>query len=204
MIHKTFGQTDMKHLVIIGTGNIGQIVHWYATLCKDYRVEWDIKCHIDDVENYVIEPDDVFICADVKPADRLAHTAVIREKGGQFINVIHPSANIAPSAQLGTGIIVGAFSTISINTSIKDDVIIQDHCNIGHDGVVEQGSHLYVGVKLCGRNKVGEQTSLFTGSIIYPDVKVGVGCTVGAGSVVNRKVKDGETVLGNPAKKLEL
>ena len=63
---------------------------------------------------------------------------------------------------------------------------------------------MYVGVKLCGRNKVGTNTSVFTGSIVYPDVKVGENCVVGAGSVVSRKVKDNETVLGNPAKKLEL
>ena len=204
MTLKTFGQVDMKHLVIIGTGNIGQIVHWYATLCNDYLNAWDIKCHIDNVEDYQIETDDVFICADVKPADRLARSSVIREKGGVFINVIHPTANIAPTALLGTGIIVGAFTTISINTNINDDVLIQDHCNIGHDGIVGKGSHLYVGVKLCGRNKVGDQSSLFTGSLVYPDVKVGNNCTVGAGSVVSRKVKDGETVLGNPAKKIEL
>ena len=194
----------MKHLVIIGNGNIGQIVHWYATLCKEYMVEWDIKCHIEDVSDYVLEPDDVFVCAEAKPADRFAHTAAIREKGGRFINIIHPSANIAPTAELGTGIVIGAFSTVSINTFIKDDVLIQDHCNIGHDGVVEQGSHLYVGVKLCGRNKVGVMSSLYTGSLIYPDVKIGNHCVVGAGSVVSRKVKDGDTVLGNPAKKIEL
>lgn len=194
----------MKHLVIIGTGNIGQIVHWYASICKDYLVKWDIKCHIDNVDDYQIEPDDVFVCAEVKPMDRKKKADIIRSKGGQFVNIIHPSANIAPSCVLGTGVIVGAFTTVSINTNIHDDVLIQDHCNIGHDGIVEQGSHLYVGVKLCGRNKVGSQSSLFTGSIIYPDVKIGEGCTVGAGSVVSRKVKDGETVLGNPAKKLEL
>ncbi len=194
----------MKHLVIIGDGNIGQIVHWYATLCKDYMVAWDIKCHIENVEDYVIGPDDVFVCADVKPSDRIAHASVIREKGGVFVNIIHPTANIAPTAQLGAGIVVGAFTTISINTTIKNDVLIQDHCNIGHDGIVEEGSHLYVGVKLCGRNKVGTSSSVFTGSIVYPDVKVGEQCVVGAGSVVNRKVKDGETVLGNPAKKLDL
>ena len=93
----------MKHLVIIGKGNIGQIVHWYATLCKEYLVTWDIKCHIEDVENYVIEPDDVFICADVKPSDRMAHAMVIRERGGKFINVIHPTANIAPYGTIGYG-----------------------------------------------------------------------------------------------------
>ncbi len=194
----------MKHLVIIGTGNIGQIVHWYATLCKDYMTLWDIKCHIDDVENYQIEPDDVFVCADVKPVDRLAHSAIIRAKGGEFVNVIHPSANIAPSAQLGTGVVIGAFTTISINTTIKDDALVQDHCNVGHDAVVEEGTHLYVGVRRCGRNKVGKHSSDCTASVVYPDVKIGEGCTVGAGSVVSRKVKDGETVLGNPAKKIEL
>lgn len=194
----------MKHLVIIGTGNIGQIVHWYATLSTSYMKEWDIKCHIDDVENYEIQPDDVFVCAEVKPADRLNKSKVIREKGGEFVNVIHPSANIAPSAKLGVGIVIGAFTTISINSTIEDYTLIQDHCNVGHDGIVEEGSHLYVGVKLCGRNIVGQQSSVFTGSVVYPDIKIGVGCTVGAGSVVSRKVKDGETVLGNPAKKLEL
>ena len=194
----------MKHLVIIGTGNIGQIVHWYATMSADYMKVWDIKCHIDDVDSYEIEPDDVFICAEVKPADRLRLSNIIREKGGAFVNIIHPSANIAPSAQLGTGIVVGAFSTLSINTTIKNDALIQDHCNVGHDGVVEEGSHLYVGVRLCGRNHIGRQSSIFTASVIYPDVKIGEKCTVGAGSVVSRKVKDGEIVLGNPAQKIEL
>lgn len=194
----------MKHLVIIGTGNIGQIVHWYASQSTDYMTQWDIKCHIDDVENYEIETDDVFICAEVKPADRFRLSNIIREKGGVFVNIIHPTANIAPSCQLGTGVVVGAFTTLSINTEIKNDVLIQDHCNVGHDGVVKEGAHLYVGVKLCGRNRVGRQSSVFTGSVIYPDVKIGEGCTVGAGSVVSRKVKDGDIVLGNPAKKLEL
>lgn len=194
----------MKHLVIIGTGNISHIVHWYATLSKDYMVDWDIKCHLNDVLNYQIEPDDVFICAEAKPSDRVELSSVIREKGGEFINIIHPNANIAPTAQLGTGVVVGAFATISINTSIKDDVIIQDHCNVGHDGIVGEGSHLYVGVKLCGRNTIGRKTSVYTGAVVYPDVKVGEGCVVGAGSVVSRKVKNGETVLGNPAKIIEL
>jgi sugar O-acyltransferase (sialic acid O-acetyltransferase NeuD family) len=194
----------MKHLVIIGTGNVGQIVRWYASLSKDYLSSWDIKCNIDNVDDYEIEPDDVFVCAEAKPALRFEKSNVIRAKGGEFINVIHPMANIAPSSILGTGIVVGAFSTVSINTMISNDVLIQDHCNVGHDGVVEQGSHLYVGVKLCGRNKVGVRTSIFTGAVVYPDVKIGDDCTVGAGSVVSRKVKDGETVLGNPAKKIEI
>ncbi len=194
----------MKHLVIIGTGNIGQIVHWYASLCPEYMKVWDIKCHIDDVEAYDIEEDDVFVCAEVKPSDRFLKSSVIRNKGGIFVNIIHPSANIAPSSVLGSGIVVGAFSTISINTTIKDDVLIQDHCNIGHDGIVEEGAHLYVGVKLCGRNRIGKESSVFTGSIVYPDVKVGAASTIGAGSVVSRKVKDGEVVLGNPAKRIDL
>lgn len=204
MTDKIFGQVNMKHLVIIGNGNIGEIVHWYATISKDYLKKWDIKCHIEDVVSYEIMEDDVFINAEVKPIDRFTKSAIIREKGGQFVNIIHPSANIAPSAKLGTGIVIGAYNSVSINTNIMNDVIIQDHCNIGHDTIIEESTHLYVGVKLCGRNTIGQQTSIFTGSIIYPHVKIGNTCTIGAGSVVNRKVHPGDMVLGNPAKKIEL
>lgn len=193
----------MKHLVIIGTGNIGQIVHWYATLSSDYMKKWDIKCHINNVETYEIEPDDVFVNAEVKATDRFNLSKIIRDKGGVFVNIIHPTANIAPSAKLGTGIVVGAFTTISINTDIKNDVLIQDHNNVGHDVIIEDGSHLYVGVKLCGKNCIGQMSSIYTGAVVYPHIKIGACSTIGAGSVVSRKVKEGDMVLGNPAKKIE-
>ena len=54
-----------------------------------------------------------------------------------------------------------------------------------------------------GYSVLGDTTTIQTNSIILPHVKVGNDCTVGAGAVVIKKVKDGITVYGNPAKVLK-
>ena len=50
-----------------------------------------------------------------------------------------------------------------------------------------------------GYSSIGDVTTLQTGSIVLPHVKIGNNCVVGAGSVVIKKVKDDTTVYGNPA-----
>lgn len=210
----------MKTLIIIGAGNIGKILYEYALLSKSYQNQWIVKGFIDNtihsmdgefyppiistIDDYIPDKNDVFICAEVKVADRFLHSQLIRQKGGEFVNIIHPSANISKTSIMGSGVFIGAFSTISINTAILDDVLIQDHCNIGHDSRIGEYSHLYVGTILCGRNAIAPKVSIYTGSVIYPDVKIEMSATVGAGSVVNRKVKENEIVIGNPAKKIEI
>ena len=55
-----------------------------------------------------------------------------------------------------------------------------------------------------GGAELYEGSTIHTGAIVLPHIIVGKGCTIGAGSVVMRKVKDGDTVYGNPAKVLRL
>lgn len=54
-----------------------------------------------------------------------------------------------------------------------------------------------------GYSVLGDTTTIQTNSVILPHVKVGNDCTVGAGAVIIRKVKDGNTVYGNLAKVLK-
>lgn len=210
----------MKNLIIIGAGSFAKIVYEYALLSPDYNVKWKIKGFIDPnidslkdevdypdiistIDDYHVQKDDMFICSYVNPIDRARSVETISNRGGEFIRIIHPTANINRRAIVGEGVIIGAFTTLSINTRIGNHVIIQDHCNIGHDSSIGDYSHLYVGNIICGINQVGTNVALYTGSMIYPKVKIGANSIVGAGSVVMRKVKEGITVIGNPAKKLE-
>lgn len=207
----------MKNLIIIGTGNFSKIVHAYALISKDCGklcsfkgfVSTDIDTPndkiniIDHINNYLPQQDDVFICAYVNGSDRQAAVETITNKGGVFINLIHPFANICESSVLGIGNIVGAFTTLSVDTVLGNHNIIQDHCNIGHDSTLGDFNHFYVGCILSGKNTVANNVSVFTGSVIYPKVKINDNAIIGAGSVVMRNVKPNTSVLGNPAKLIE-
>ena len=210
----------MKRLIILGAGNIGKIATEYAMLTKDYNIEWTIAGCLEfegkeivanpkypqiigTIEGYQPTEEDVFICSYANVEDRKKSVGIMEQKGAQFINIIHPSANVLSTSIIGVGNLIGAFTTISVNTTIGNHCVIQDHCNVGHDTVIGDYSHLYVGNIVCGINTLGERTTVYTGSVIYPKLKVGEAATVGAGSVVMRTVKPGTTVMGNPAKKME-
>lgn len=210
----------MKRLIIIGAGNIGRIVCEYARLTDDYNRRWSIagflefadkivtedSCYppiIDTIEGYVPTDNDLFICSYAHVEEREISVKVVSDKGGQFINVIHPTANICTTNKMGVGNVIGAFTTLSINTIVGNHVMIQDHCNIGHDCIIGDYSHLYVGNIVCGVNNVGNKVTVYTGSTIYPKIRIASNSTIGAGSVVMRVVKEGTTVMGNPAKKIE-
>jgi len=187
----------MKNLLIIGTGSFARIVHEYALLSKECGQEWRVKGYlkssempvqecfdlpvIETVDNYSLSDDDVFICAEVDGNVRHLAVEKIVAKGGKFVNIIHPQSNISRTAVIGEGNIIGAFTTLSMNTKIGNHVIIQDHVNVGHDSVIEDYVHLY------------------TGGTVYPKIKIASNAIVGAGSVVMRNVKTSTTVLGNPA-----
>lgn len=210
----------MKRLIIIGAGNIGKIVCEYAKLSNDYNKQWIIAGYLEfedkqveadpqypqivgSVEKYQPSNEDLFICSYANVDDRKKSVQILEQKGAVFINIIHPSANILSTSKMGVGNLIGAFTTLSVNTTIGNHTIIQDHCNIGHDCIIGDFSHLYVGNIVCGINTLGECVTVYTGSVIYPKFKIGSNAIIGAGSVVMRVVKEGITVMGNPAKKLE-
>ncbi len=210
----------MKNLIIIGAGSFAKIVYEYALLNPDYNIKWNVKGFIDPkieslkdetdypevistIDDYIVEKDDIFICSYVNPVERERSVETISGRGGVFISIIHPSANISRKVILGEGVFIGAFTTLSVNTIIGNHVMIQDHCNVGHDSSIDDYSHLYVGNIICGKNKLGKKVTLYTGCTIYPIAKIGDNSIVGAGSVVMRNVKEGTTVIGNPAKKME-
>ena len=207
----------MKRLIIIGAGNIGKIVYEYARLMKEYKTEWDIAGFlefsdkevvadpaypviIDSIEDYQPQADDVFVCSYSDEEERERSVALVKSKNAQFINIIHPTANILSTNKMGVGNVIGAFTTISVNTTIGNHCVIQDHCNVGHDSVIGDYSHLYVGNIVCGFNTLGESTTVFTGSVIYPKLKVGSKASIGAGSVVTKDIPSMSVAVGNPCR----
>lgn len=209
----------MKQLIIIGARGFGREVCNLAWDCISSGLDIVVKGFLDDnsiilneyrgyppilssVENYIPCDDDVFICAlgDVKW--KRHYTDIIRDKGGVFTTLIHPSAIISKNSNLGTGCIVSRYVTISCDVKIGNFVTISTHAGIGHDSVVEDWCHIGSYTNLSGGVILKELVTLHPQANIVPHKTIGEGAVVGTGSVVLRSVTKYTTVFGNPAHKV--
>lgn len=212
----------MKHLVIIGARGFGREVYrTFVNTAPYISKEIDVKGFLDDkadaldgldgdwpqiigtVESYEIQQDDVFFCALGDAHWRKHYAEMISDKGGEFINIIHPTAKVSPVAKIGIGCIICAYTLISPNVTIGNHVMIQSFDDFGHDAVVGDYASIESYVFLGGYAKVGELSTMHTKSSIIPHKSIGKNCVVGFGSVVMRNFKDGVHVFGNPAIKVD-
>ena len=209
----------MKHLVIIGAGGMGRQVLSFAKSCNEYGKEYDIKGFLDDnshamegfpdyppvlgtVDGYQVEKDDVFFnsIGDVQNKKKCINK--ILDKGGEFITLIHPTALVSPDTKIGKGCMLGSYVGVGVETTIGDFCLIQSKATIGHDVHIADYARIECNVVLIAGVYVGNDVCIHTSSVINHNVKIADGATVGAMSFVIRNVKAGQTVFGNPAKKI--
>lgn len=210
----------MKNLIIIGARGFGREVYNLATECDGYGSDFSVKGFLDDksdalngykgypgilgaVESYEIQDNDIFICALGDPKWKKHYVQLIRDRGGEFITLVHPTAYIARNTQIGKGCIICRNAFVSCDIQIGDFVSIQPFSDLGHDAQVGDYCHLNTYSFLGGYAQLGELVTMHTGSKLLPHKKICSDVIVGAGSVVIKNIKEeGITVFGIPAKKL--
>lgn len=206
----------MKHLLIIGARGFGREVYYSAIESIGFGTEFDVKGFLDDkadalegyagypsiissVENYEIQPDDVFICALGDVAWKRLYVQKILDKGGEFISLIHKSAQVCQNAKIGVGCVICRLSIISCDVKIGNYTTVQPYVIIGHDTIVGDMCHINSNASVGGFVLIEEGSTLHTSAVLLPKAKVHANAIVGAGSVVLRSVKANTTVFGNPA-----
>lgn len=133
--------------------------------------------------------------------ERIANR-IINNKG-TFINIIHRSACISHTAKLGNGVFVSAIATVNALVTVGNQCILNTGCILEHECVVGDTVHIGPGAVLAGNVVVGDRTFVGANTVIKQGVKIGNDVIIGAGTVVIRDVADGETVAGNPARKIK-
>lgn len=102
---------------------------------------------------------------------------------------------------------IGPYSTIRRsalnNTIIGKSTKIGSYCNVGHNCVLGTNNIITSNVIIAGSTKIGNDTFLGIASSIKHGMNIGSNATIGQGSVVVKHVPEGETWVGNPAKKIE-
>lgn len=126
----------------------------------------------------------------------------VQEMGFVLPTVVHPSALVSPSAELGMGVVVMARAVVGTEVTVGDLAIVNTGAVLDHDSRLSIAAHVAPGCALAGNVWVGDRTLIGVGSAVRPGIRIGADVIVGAGSAVVSHVPDGATVGGTPAQLL--
>jgi len=133
---------------------------------------------------------------------------------------VHPTAVIAPDAELGEGCAVGAYAVVGRRARIGAGCTIYPHVVIGDDAVLGPDCVIFPNVTLYAHTVLGARVRIHAGAVIGADgfgydwdgtrhakipqigsVRIGDDVEIGASSSVDRATA-GETVIG-PGTKID-
>jgi len=116
-------------------------------------------------------------------------------QGAEFLSLIHPTAYISPSAQIGRGVVIGPMANIGPNARIGEFSLINSRCSLGHDTII--GSFNFISPNVCfsGFTSIGDNNLFGINSATIPQIKVGSNNKIMAGMVLDKNVGNDEVVF---------
>ncbi len=205
----------MTQIVIIGSGGLAAEI----TLCyentssgpyKDLSVkgyidyEYNIekywkRYHLDkavlnDIDNYKIVEEDYYVIGIADVDFRKVVINKIKEKGGRFINLIHPTAIVDKNVIIGTGNIIGPYCLVGPNVKLGDFNVILAQSIVSHDCLVGC-NNIFATSVICGHVKVGDDNFFGARSTVIPHIKIGNRNKIQAGMIVDSDVSEDSVIF---------
>lgn len=210
----------MKKLIIVGAGGAGREIYQIAHDCEsEGNIDWKITGFIDDninalgdfeyyssikgtIRDWKPQSDEVFICAIGNPKIKEPVIKTLLKRGASFINIIHPTAIIAPTAKIGMGVVIYPYTIVSVDAVLEDYVTVLMHSSVGHDTKVGAYTTLSSYCDIMEGVTLGKGVFFGSHACAIPSMVIGDGAYAGAGSVIMTRVGTDVRVMGNPAKKI--
>jgi len=128
-------------------------------------------------------------------------------------SLIGDHVSIMSRVKIGKKVLLSRNVTINSDVIIKDNTRIMDNSHITGRSQIGSNVFISVGVSMANDNSfgkfglnedvkgatIGNYVSIGPGSIILPNVKIGEGSIIAAGSVVKNDIPPGMIASGNPA-----
>jgi len=208
-----------KPIIIVGAGGFGRVVAQLITDINRVSDSWEILGFVDDDQS----KDDLcfmglkrigeietlrkykgvslaLAIGDPRIKRRILEKIMTFGTNYDFPPLIHPSAQVGETAEIGSGAIIAWNSVVTVSCRVGIFSLVYINNSIPHDSLVGDFATLYVGVILGGASQVGDGAMLGSGSIILPGKKVGAGSVVGAGAVVVNDIPPNSIAVGVPAR----
>lgn len=209
----------MKDIAIFGVGGFGREV---LTLINDInKVEksWNIIGFFDDgytkgdiinglpvlgtTHDLNVWNKEIFIVVAI--GNPIIKKKIINNINNPYVNyptIIHPSVLIGDAnyVKIGKGCIICANNIITTNIEIKDFVILNLACTVGHDTLIGNYAAFMPTCNISGEVIINDCVYCGTGVKIINQIEIGENSIIGAGAVVASSQPDNCTIVGVPAK----
>lgn len=105
-------------------------------------------------------------------------------------NVIHPKAEISPSATLGKNIYVASGVIVSSFAKVGDNIMLNFGVLIGHDSTVKDNCILLPGCKIGGGATINDNCLIGSGSFVKQGVSIGKNTFIDAMCYIEKNVEE--------------
>lgn len=127
----------------------------------------------------------------------------LKRGGYRFETVCHPSAIIARSAQICSGVQIMAGAVIQPGAIVGENTIINTGAVVDHGCIIGKHCHVAPGAVLSGDVHIGNGCHIGVHACVIQGLRVGDKAMMAAGAVVTRDVAPGAHVAGVPARIME-
>lgn len=207
----------MEDIIILGAGGLAQEMAWLIEEINESDKKWNLLGYLDaDVAlrgkkfvGYPVLGTDADAVAFKNTwfvsgvGDPRLKRRIIENMSGRGISkwatLISPTVRVHGSNTLGTGVVIGRYTDLTVNNVLDDFVFLNIHVVLGHGIHVGAYTNVDPNVTINGEAKIGS-TCLIGANAFVRDVTLGDFVTVGAGSVVVKDVEPDCVVAGVPAK----
>jgi sugar O-acyltransferase (sialic acid O-acetyltransferase NeuD family) len=157
---------------------------------------------VGDERSCRIDPNDRFVLGIGRIDLRRKVVTALRDRGARFERVIHPSAVIAATADIGEGAVLCPFALLTDRVRVHDFAMLNLYASCGHDAAVGEFSVMSPYATLNGSATLEAEVFMGTHATVIPGKCVGARSTIGANSAVIDDVAPDSVMVGVPARPL--
>lgn len=120
----------------------------------------------------------------------------------RFPAIVHPKADIDPTAEVGHGCIVHAGACMGPESQLCDFAILAVNSALGPTALVKEFAMVTSLVLILSRAVVGRMAFIGSMTCVLEDIQIGDFSRVGVGSIVTQDIPENAIAMGNPARLL--
>lgn len=211
--------SEHTRLILVGGGGFGRELASWADHCAQAGSLPPLAGFIDDrpeamdghstswlghFKDFQVKTEDKFLLAVGNPMSKARMVESLRERGGKFASLIHPSVVLGRNHRHGEGVIMAPFSMNTADTVLGDFVTILSFSGLGHDASAGDFTTISSHVDVMGGASLGKRVMVGSGARIMPNIHVGDDARIGAAALVIRRVPAEATMFTSAARRLRL